>query len=128
MTLEEIAFFCQSCASKSPAIVLGSGASIPYGIKGMTELANWLVAEVTPQCEPETDAWTLVRTALATWNKRWKTKRYQKLWLYKLFDGHGISFRWTIIYYSNPPLAVTPSFLCKNCLPVYLEAPKKISM
>tara|TARA_R110002124_G_C8949634_1_gene513233 strand:+ start:197 stop:577 length:381 start_codon:yes stop_codon:yes gene_type:complete len=65
MTLEEIAFFCQSCASKSPAIVLGSGASIPYGIKGMTELANWLVAEVTPQCEPETDAWTLVRTALA---------------------------------------------------------------
>ena len=65
MELEELATQCQSCAQKSPVIVLGSGASIPHGIRGMTDLAVWLRDNVQPEDDEEEDAWTLVRTALA---------------------------------------------------------------
>ncbi len=65
MTLDELAKHCQSCAQKNPVIVLGSGASIPHGIRGMGDLAVWLRDSVRPDEGAEVDAWTLVRTALA---------------------------------------------------------------
>jgi hypothetical protein len=46
-------------------IILGSGASIPHGIRGMDDLATWLRETVTPEGQRETEAWLLVRTALA---------------------------------------------------------------
>ena len=65
MPLEDVARLCQKCASGNPVIVLGSGASMPHGIKGMGDLATWLRNNVVPTEGAETDAWTLVRTALA---------------------------------------------------------------
>lgn len=65
MTLDELARLCQGCAQKNPVIVLGSGASIPHGIRGMGELATWLRDKVQTTKGKEQDAWTLVRTALA---------------------------------------------------------------
>ncbi|WP_058555214.1 SIR2 family protein [Thiohalocapsa sp. ML1] len=66
MDLEDLAKQCQSCAQKNPVIVLGSGASIPHDIRGMGDLAVWLRDEVQADDGPEVDAWTLVRTALAS--------------------------------------------------------------
>jgi hypothetical protein len=65
MELGDLAKLCQSCAQKSPVIVLGSGASIPHGIRGMGDLAIWLRDNLQADDGPEVDAWTLVRTALA---------------------------------------------------------------
>lgn len=65
MELDELAKLCQKCAQSSPVIVLGSGASIPHGIKGMGDLAAWLRNNVEADEGAEVDAWTLVRTALA---------------------------------------------------------------
>tara|TARA_R110002012_G_scaffold170790_2_gene335405 strand:- start:1951 stop:2976 length:1026 start_codon:yes stop_codon:yes gene_type:complete len=64
MTLEELAKACQSCTQKNPVIVLGSGASIPHGIRGMADLANWLIDQVDADDGSEAEAWTLVRTSL----------------------------------------------------------------
>jgi len=38
----------QKCLEATPVIVLGSGASMPYGVGGMTELRNHLLATVNP--------------------------------------------------------------------------------
>ena len=65
MDLEVLAKQCQTCAQRNPVIVLGSGASIPHGIRGMGDLAAWLRDTVQADEGPEVDAWTLVRTALA---------------------------------------------------------------
>lgn len=64
MTLDELAKLCQSCAQNNPVIVLGSGASIPHGIRGMGDLSEWLRDNVHAEAGPEEDAWVLVRTAL----------------------------------------------------------------
>lgn len=65
MELEDLAKQCQRCAQNNPVIVLGSGASIPHGIRGMSNLAIWLRENVRADEGPELDAWALVRTALA---------------------------------------------------------------
>lgn len=65
MELENLAKQCQTCAQKNPVIVLGSGASIPHGIRGMGELADWLRDKVQPDEGEEADQWLLVKTALA---------------------------------------------------------------
>jgi len=65
MELDDLAKQCQSCAQKNPVIVLGSGASIPHGIRGMSDLAIWLRDNVVADDGSEEDAWTLVRSALA---------------------------------------------------------------
>lgn len=65
MKLEDLAKLCQSCTQKNPVIVLGSGASISHGIRGMGDLAAWLRAGVQADEGPEIDAWTLVRAAMA---------------------------------------------------------------
>ena len=64
MPLEEVALRCQKCTSNEPVIVLGSGASIPYGIRGMKDLAVWLGDNVEPAEGDEFDAWSLVKSAL----------------------------------------------------------------
>lgn len=66
MELDDLAKQCQSCAQRNPVIVLGSGASIPHGIRGMGDLAIWLRDNVQADQGPEIDAWTLVRTAMAS--------------------------------------------------------------
>ena len=65
MELETLARLCQDCVQQNPVIVLGSGASIPHGIRGMGDLATWLRDSVTTEGDEERDAWLLVRTALA---------------------------------------------------------------
>ncbi len=65
MELEDLAKQCQSCAQKNPVIVLGSGASIPHGIRGMGDLAVWLRENVEAAEGDELDQWLLVKTALA---------------------------------------------------------------
>ena len=64
MDKDSLALLCQRCAQTNPVIVLGSGASIPHGIRGMGDLAVWLHDNVQADEGPEVDAWTLVRTAL----------------------------------------------------------------
>ena len=64
MELEELAKLCQTCAQKIPVIVLGSGASIPHGIRGMRDLAVWLHEKVEPEQGLEETQWQLVKTAL----------------------------------------------------------------
>lgn len=66
MTLnEQIAKTAQNCIQQNPVIVLGSGASAPYGIRGMGPLAEHLRETVHATLGQEEDSWLLVRTALA---------------------------------------------------------------
>lgn len=65
MNLDTLAKECQRCAENNPAIVLGSGASIPHGIRGMGDLAAWLHENVQAESGAEADQWLLVKTALA---------------------------------------------------------------
>lgn len=62
---EEIAELAQRCFQSAPAVVLGSGASSPYGIPGMAELTPYLQRTVRPEGDAEADAWLLLRTALS---------------------------------------------------------------
>ncbi len=64
MKLEDLAKRCQSCAQKNPVIVLGSGASVPHGIRGMKDLAAWLKDKVQPEEGPECDAWMQITAAM----------------------------------------------------------------
>ena len=52
------------CLEQCPTLVLGSGASIPFGIPGMPALQKHLVQAVAPETKPEEDTWLLVKTAL----------------------------------------------------------------
>ena len=65
MVPEEIAELAQKCFQSAPALVLGSGASLPYGIPGMREITPHLLKTVCPDGGGESDAWLLVRTALS---------------------------------------------------------------
>lgn len=62
---EQIAKTAQNCIQQNPVIVLGSGASAPYGLRGMGPLAKHLLDAVDATPGEEEDAWLLVRTALA---------------------------------------------------------------
>ncbi len=64
MELEELAKRCQHCAQNNPVIVLGSGASIPHGIQGMNQLAEWLQKEICAESENEIEAWQSIKKAL----------------------------------------------------------------
>lgn len=64
MNLADLARQCQNCAQKNPVIVLGSGASVPHGIRGMSDLANWLVTNIQADEDSEISAWESVRGAL----------------------------------------------------------------
>lgn len=70
MTLAEtidrgaIAKLAQACFSSNPAIVLGSGASMPHGLPSMGQLQDYLISNLRTTEEAEAGAWLLVRTAL----------------------------------------------------------------
>ena len=64
MKIDDVAKIAQSCYQGCPTIVLGSGATMPYGLPSMTALSVYLRDNLTTSGIPEDDAWTLVRTAL----------------------------------------------------------------
>ena len=64
MKIAEVEKIAQSCFQGCPTIVLGSGATMPYGLPSMTALSVYLRDNLTTSGIPEDDAWTLVRTAL----------------------------------------------------------------
>jgi len=62
--VEKIAIFAQDCVRKHPVIILGSGASIAHGLKGMGELAQFLIENIEVDYGEEGDSWLLIKTAL----------------------------------------------------------------
>lgn len=65
MDFEQLQRFAQQCAAHHPTIVLGSGASIPHGIRGMAALADFLRTEVHPSNSDEESSWQEIETAIA---------------------------------------------------------------
>ena len=65
MKTEDIAKIAQTCFQGCPTIVLGSGASIPYGMPSMDALRDYLNKNLEPEGETEKNAWSLVKAALA---------------------------------------------------------------
>lgn len=65
MERDAIAKIAQACFSSSPAIILGSGASMPHGLPSMGELQKYLVDNLHAPDGVEANGWLLVRTALA---------------------------------------------------------------
>lgn len=63
--IEKIAVIAQGCFQKHPVVILGSGASVVHGLRGMGDLAQYLRDHIEPDEGEETDAWLLIRTALA---------------------------------------------------------------
>lgn len=55
----------QDCLQRVPTIVLGSGASISHGLRGMGALSDHLRESIKTDNTSEEDAWTLIRTSLA---------------------------------------------------------------
>lgn len=55
----------QGCFQEHPVIILGSGASVPHGLRGMSDLAQYLQDHIEVADGEEADAWLLIRTALA---------------------------------------------------------------
>lgn len=62
--LDEVAKRCQACVGNRPVIVLGSGASMAHGVRGMGDLASHLKEKIEPLGAEEAAAWLLVRSAL----------------------------------------------------------------
>ena len=62
---ERIATAAQGCFQQHPVIILGSGASVVHGLRGMGDLAQYLRDHIQPDEGEENDAWLLIRTALA---------------------------------------------------------------
>jgi hypothetical protein len=62
--IETVSKIAQDCVQRLPTVVLGSGASVAHGIRGMGPLAAFLQENLAPEGEAETDAWMLIRTAL----------------------------------------------------------------
>ena len=63
--VERIATLAQSCIQQHPVVILGSGASVVHGLRGMGDLAQYLRDHIDPDEGEETDTWLLIRTALA---------------------------------------------------------------
>jgi hypothetical protein len=63
--LEKIAKIAQDCIREHPVIVLGSGASVVHGLRSMGGLARYLQEHITTADGDETNAWLLIKTALA---------------------------------------------------------------
>lgn len=63
--IEKIAVRAQGCFQQHPVVILGSGASIVHGLRSMGDLAQYLRDHLQPDEGEETDAWLLIRTALA---------------------------------------------------------------
>ncbi|MBF0628613.1 MAG: SIR2 family protein [Magnetococcales bacterium] len=66
MDISVIAKLAQACFSSNPAIILGSGASMPYGLPSMDGLQKHLTDNIKPDKGAESEAWTSVRNALVS--------------------------------------------------------------
>ncbi|QDV81044.1 SIR2 family protein [Botrimarina mediterranea] len=64
---EALIKFAQKCLESMPVVVLGSGASIPYGIGGMGDLQKHLLSNVTPETGEES-AWKTFTDSVAATN------------------------------------------------------------
>lgn len=64
MDIESVASHCQSVARGNPVIVLGSGVSVPHGIRGMSDLAKALADQIVPEGEEESVCWSAVKQTL----------------------------------------------------------------
>lgn len=63
---EIVSKIAQSCIEHHPVVVLGSGASVSHKIRGMGALADYLRDSLNIESPEEDDAWTQIRTALAS--------------------------------------------------------------
>ena len=52
------------CITEVPVMVLGSGASCAYGIRGMCQLSEYLIERVTPETE-DSESWDAFKAELA---------------------------------------------------------------
>lgn len=59
----ELIRFIQTCMSQVPAIVLGSGASMAFGMPGMQDLSKYLISSVVPE-DSELEEWEKFKTEL----------------------------------------------------------------
>lgn len=64
MKNEDIAKLAQGCFEHSPTIILGSGASIPYGLPGMPELSDYLHNNLKFDNDTEQDEWNKISRKL----------------------------------------------------------------
>ena len=62
--IEKIATIAQGCFQQHPVVILGSGASVVHGLRGMGDLTQYLMDNVDAVDGEETDAWLLIKTAL----------------------------------------------------------------
>jgi len=66
--LEAVKKIGQKCLEETPVIILGSGASIACGIRGMAELARHLTDSIQPQEPGDTTAWEAFKAELLACN------------------------------------------------------------
>lgn len=62
---EQLCTAAMACLQNCPVIVLGSGASIPFGVPGMPALQKFLTDNLHPKIGTEADEWLLIQTALS---------------------------------------------------------------
>lgn len=62
--VEKIATVAQGCFQQHPVVILGSGASVAHGLRGMAELARYLQDHIQPDEGEETSAWLLIEASL----------------------------------------------------------------
>ncbi len=60
---ETIVRLAQQCLEATPVIILGSGASVAYGVSGMGALQDHLVKEISPESKDE-DIWNQFKSDL----------------------------------------------------------------
>lgn len=63
--LDEVIKLAQKCIEQVPVIVLGSGASLQYGVGGMADLENHLIKNIKPNQKSHKEIWESFLKALA---------------------------------------------------------------
>ncbi len=63
-SIEDVLKIAQECLGKVPVTVLGSGASLAYGVGGMGELQDFLLRHIVPDVG-EDEVWNRFKEALA---------------------------------------------------------------
>ena len=57
MSFEQVAEMAQRRVADCPVIVLGSGATIPYGLPSMPQLSDGLLSRIIPEGTSDTEVW-----------------------------------------------------------------------
>jgi hypothetical protein len=66
--IEKIASIAQGCFQQNPVVILGSGASVVHGLRGMGELAQYLMDNLKAEEGEEVEAWHVIKEALSNDN------------------------------------------------------------